>query len=161
MALDVGDRRIGVAVSDPLRLFSIPLVVMDRRGEERDVAAVLELALEHEAAVLIVGLPLLPSGDRGEQARKAEAFARALLRAGAARVELWDESYSTLEAAARRVARGRAARPRPPGGARAAAPLDAEAAAVILEEWLRAHEEAPAEAAPDVGAVGGGDAGGS
>lgn len=138
LALDVGDRRIGVAVSDPLRILARPVTTIQRRAAA-DVQAVVDLIAEWDVAQLVVGLPLLPSGDRGEQARAVEAFVRRLEAAVAIPIVLWDESYTTETAAERLRARGVAARA-------AKALIDAEAAAVILEEWLRAHAE-PVEAA--------------
>ena len=94
--------------------------------------AVVELIREMEAARLIVGLPLLPSGDRGEQAAAVEAFVASLRPLLAIPIEMWDESYSTLGAEARMAERGT-------DRARSRTGIDAEAAAVILEEWMREH----------------------
>ena len=134
LALDVGDRRIGLAVSDPLALFARPLKTLQRSDEAADVAEIMAVVRDEAVTHVVVGHPLLPSGDRGEQALAVESFmdrlAPALAVAGVG-WSYWDESYTTLTAQERR--RERAARPRTsdPG-------LDAEAAAVILEEWLRA-----------------------
>jgi len=125
MALDVGDRRIGVAVSDPLGITTRPV---------GDVAVVMAAVREWEPARVVVGDPRLPSGDRGEQAEATDAFVTLLapeLAALGIGIERWDESYTTETALARLRARGVDAR-------RAKALVDAEAAAVILEEWLRA-----------------------
>jgi putative Holliday junction resolvase len=133
-ALDVGDRRIGVAVSDPLRLFARPVGIIRRSDLDSDVACVRDCLRREEAVAVVVGLPLLPSGDRGEQAVKVEKFAGALAGVLGIPIDMWDESYTTLEAELRQRERGRR-RDR-----RAAPALDAQAAAVILEEWLRVHE---------------------
>jgi putative Holliday junction resolvase len=147
LALDIGDRRIGLAVSDPLRLFARPLATLERRGPAADLAEI-ERTLEREAiAFVVVGHPRLPSGDRGEQARSAEAFMAELSPRLAARGldwVWWDESYTTVTAQARRRERGAAAH----RGRGADPGLDAEAAAVILEEWLAAQAEPPAAADP-------------
>jgi putative Holliday junction resolvase len=89
---------------------------------------------QEEAVGVVVGLPLLPSGDRGEQAIKVEAFLQALRAALTIPVDLWDESFTTLEAERRRRVRGGRR------DKRTDLAIDAHAAAVILEEWLRAHE---------------------
>jgi putative Holliday junction resolvase len=135
LALDVGDRRVGVAVTDPLRLIATPLDVVERRTDDDALAAIVRLAREAQAVAVVVGLPLLPSGDRGEQAVKVEAFAAVLADRLGLPLGYWDESYTTLEAASRR--RSRSA----PGRRQRSDPLDAEAAAVILEEWLAAHRQ--------------------
>lgn len=133
LALDVGDRRIGVAVCDPLRLIATPLSVIHRAGLERDREAVRLCALQQEAVAVVVGLPLLPSGDRGEQAIKVETFVDEVVSQLGLPVVTWDESYTTLEAE-----RLRRERPGRSSGRRSRIGIDADAAAVILEEWLRA-----------------------
>lgn len=142
--MDVGGRRIGVAVTDPLRVLARPLTTIRRRSRAADVSAVADLISEWQARLLVVGLPLLPSGDRGDQARAVEAFVAQLKAAISIPVELWDESFTTLEAAARlRDAGHKPDRDREAERAR----LDAVAAAVILEEWLRAHQSGAADSA--------------
>jgi putative Holliday junction resolvase len=122
LALDVGNRRTGVAISDALRITARPLLTLERSDPHADVVAIADLVADHQITAIVVGHPLLPSGDRGEQALLVEAFAAALTAELEVPVVLWDESYTT-QAAAERVGRG-------------AANLDAAAAAVILEEWL-------------------------
>ena len=132
LALDVGNRRVGVAASDPLGLLARPLVTLGRTDEAGDLAAIVALVVREDACHVVVGLPLLPSGDRGEQAERVEAFMARLgpaLETAGVSWSWWDESYTTLAAEDRRRERG--ARP-----GRGQASLDAEAAAVILEEWL-------------------------
>ena len=138
MALDVGDRRIGVAVSDPLRLFARPLATLERRGEASDIAALAELVEAWSVQLVLVGLPLLPSGDEGEQAAKTLAFADTLGAALDTPVLMHDEAYSTVDAVELRRQRGGRSGKRDPG-------IDADAAAVILESWLR---ERPTESIP-------------
>jgi putative holliday junction resolvase len=132
MALDVGNRRIGVAVTDPLGLFARPVTTLMRTRPEADRALIAGLVREWSVERLVVGLPLLPSGDRGKQAESAEAFAADLARAIDVPIDLWDESYTTLAASARLRERGVDLR-------RDRSALDATAAAVILEEWLGAR----------------------
>jgi len=132
MALDVGLRRIGVAVTDPLGILARPLLAVDRTSPAADAAAIAALAVEWEAVRLVVGLPLLPSGDRGEQARNVEELVEVLRAATDVPIEMWDESGTTVTATERLDMRGRL---RDEEKAR----LDAAAAAVILEEWLEAR----------------------
>jgi len=154
MAVDHGFRRVGVAVSDPLGLFARPLVTLDVRRTGDVAAEVARLAREHAVRVVVVGLPLLPSGDHGPQAEAATAFAAAVTAALAnidheAQVGCFDESHTTAGAAALAAASGRQPR----------AGSDAAAAALILEEWLQAREsEGRARAAgPQMNDVGAAD----
>ena len=74
LGLDVGDRRIGVALSDPLGLTAQRLTVVTRHELTRDVDAVAALANEHEVEAVVVGLPLTLQGQRGEQVNHVMAF---------------------------------------------------------------------------------------
>ncbi len=134
LALDVGERRVGVAVSDPLGLWARPLTVISRRSKQQDYATIAELAREHEAARIVVGHPLSLSGQVGPQARRVERYAAGLAEHLTIPVVLWDERLSTAEAErllhesgeSSREFRGR---------------VDAVAAAVILQSYIDAVEE--------------------
>jgi putative holliday junction resolvase len=128
MALDYGSRRIGVAISDELGTLASPVTVLRRSTRARDLQAVRVLVEQFHPRELLVGLPLLPSGDPGPQARQSELFADFLRREIGLPVGLWNESYSTVEAWRRRQDLGR--RRADP------APIDAEAAAVFLQDYL-------------------------
>lgn len=132
MAWDVGDRRIGVAVTDPLCLFARPLETVDRAVEKDFRARLCELCREYDVVQLVVGLPLLPSGDRGEQAESVDRFLHQIRPMVDVPIDLWDESYTTVEAKGRMRSAGRGA-----DGDKGR--VDAVAAAVILEEWLAEH----------------------
>ncbi len=144
LALDVGDRRIGVAVTDPLRVLARPLTTIQRQRAIEGVRAVADLVAEWDVVRIIVGHPLLPSGDRGDQARSVEAFVGRLRAHVDVPIDLWDESYTTEAAATRLRSRGLDARA-------AKAHIDSEAAAVILEEWMREHAGDSSPLAPDGG----------
>ena len=129
LALDVGDRRIGVASCDPTGTLASPLTTIERRDEASDIEAVLALASEHEAAEIVVGMPLSMSGGRGPQARRVEAFTRALASLLTIPVQVVDERLSSVQA--ERLMRESGRRPstnRPL--------VDAAAAAVILQAYL-------------------------
>ena len=128
LGLDPGERRIGVALSDELGCLASPLTVLERRSRATDLAAVAELVRTHGVTEVVVGHPKTLRGDVGPQARRAERFAGALGRAVGVPVRLWDERYSTVEAA-ERLARGKRPRGRRPHP-------DAAAAAVILQNYL-------------------------
>lgn len=98
MALDVGSRTIGVAVSDPLGWTGQGVTVIRRRNREYDLAEVLRLVGEWDVSELVVGLPLSLDGSRGPQAQKVEAFATRLAEASGLPVRLQDERLSTRQA---------------------------------------------------------------
>jgi putative Holliday junction resolvase len=137
LALDHGERRIGVALSDELGILATPLCILQRRAPDR-IAAVAELVQEHGVVEILVGFPRTLRGEVGPQARRVARFVDDLRRAVDAPVRLWDEGYSTAEA------RDRLGATRKPSGgrrARAGRPVqevhvDAVAAAVILQEYL-------------------------
>jgi putative Holliday junction resolvase len=128
LGLDVGDRRIGVAVSDPTGLLATPIEIYSRRGGVDDVDHIVALRDELEAQRVVVGLPKNMNGTEGPQAEKTREFAEALAAAGMP-VILWDERLSTVEAT-RRMDERRGRRRKGPSR------VDAEAAAVILETYL-------------------------
>jgi len=134
LALDVGERRIGLALSDPSGLLATPLATIQRTQEPADVDEVLRLAEEHDVEKMVVGLPLELSGRRGPQAGRVMAFARALIGRTELPVETVDERYSTVEA--ERRLRDSGVEP-----SKDRARLDAAAAAVILESYLDARRE--------------------
>ena len=129
MGLDVGDRRIGVALSDAIGILASPFGIVERADGEADVAEILEIARRHEVAVIVVGMPHTMGGTIGPQARKVQAFAEAMQRATDIPVEFRDERLSTVTAK-RLVGRRRDRRGREKGR------YDEAAAAVILQNYL-------------------------
>jgi len=129
MALDIGDRRIGVALSDPGQVLARGLQVLHCRSRERDMAVIASLAKEHEVEKIVVGYPRRLDGTVGEQARKVEAYAAELQEVVKIPVILWDERLSTIRAQRAMIEAGRKRRERKER-------LDAVAAAVILQDYL-------------------------
>ena len=129
LALDVGDRRIGVAACDPTGTLASPVTTIERSDEASDIEAVLGLASERGAAEIVVGMPLSMSGARGRQARKVEAFTRALASAASVPVNVIDERLSSAQA--ERLMREAGRRP-----SVNRALVDAAAATVILQAYL-------------------------
>lgn len=123
IALDHGEARCGVAVSDPTGQLVTPLPVIERPDSRRGLQRVASVVRERDADVIVVGLPLTLAGEEGEQARAAREFADKLSKAVDARVELHDERLTTRMASRT-------------GGS---ADPDSIAAAHILESWLQAH----------------------
>ncbi|MFM8944189.1 MAG: Holliday junction resolvase RuvX, partial [Actinomycetota bacterium] len=97
LGLDLGDARIGVAISDPERRLALPLGTV-HTGAPADLRAIAALVEEHGVTLVVVGHPLLLSGEAGERAHHAERFAEALRGALAIEVVLQDERLSTREA---------------------------------------------------------------
>jgi len=131
LGLDLGDARIGVAVSDDERRLSVPLGTV-ATGAPADIRSIAVLVEEHAATLVVVGLPLSMSGARGPAAHKAEAFAGALVDVLPVPVELQDERLSTVEAE-------RGLRDAGVSGPDRRRVVDRSAAAVILQAWLDAH----------------------
>jgi putative Holliday junction resolvase len=98
MALDVGDSRIGVALSDPTEMLASPLVIIKRLNEASDIQGIVKLANEHGAGKLLVGLPLSLSGGTGMQAEKVQTFVEKLRASLSISIELVDERFSTVTA---------------------------------------------------------------
>lgn len=131
LALDVGKRRIGVAVSDPLGVTARPHSTLQReRGVYDRIAA---LAREMEVGCLVIGLPVHLDGREGEQAKDVRKFADRLREAlGSVEMVFWDERLSTVEAEQRLADRYGDWRKRK-------ARVDSFAAAGILQEYLNSR----------------------
>ena len=89
--MDVGDRRIGVALSDPLGFMATPLTTIQRTSLKNDIAEVVRLAGENDAGNIIVGLPVSLSGEEGPQAKSVQAFIRQLSGGCSIPIMTWDE----------------------------------------------------------------------
>lgn len=126
LALDIGERRIGIAVSDS-GILARPHSVLQRRSKQEDFARLRQLIAELNIERVIVGLPYSLSGYEqiGPQGRRIRRYAEALAKTLTIPIEYFDESYSTLEAKAFLSSAGQKK-----------VPLDAAAAAVILQNYL-------------------------
>ena len=98
LGLDVGARRIGVAVSDPLGVTAQGIATLHRRNRRYDLRELGKLLAEYEVSEIVVGNPLRMSGESGAQAEKMAGFAAQLEQAFSIPVRLWDERLSTAEA---------------------------------------------------------------
>jgi len=98
LALDVGARRIGLAISDPLGITAQGLETLHRTNKRTDLAHLQSLIVEYRVAEIVVGYPLKMSGRAGAQAEKVSAFAEELRRRFGLPVYLWDERLSSAEA---------------------------------------------------------------
>lgn len=98
MGLDVGDKRIGVALSDPLGWTAQGHSVLQRSSPSRDFDYLSQLCTEWQVEKIVVGLPLNMNGSIGPRAELVKGFAAELSRATGLVVELWDERLSTRSA---------------------------------------------------------------
>lgn len=136
LGLDVGDRIIGVALSDSLGLTAQRLARLARKDEAADVDAVAVLVARHGVDTLVVGLPLMMSGKSGTQAAKVRAFAAALTRKLGLPVEFVDERLTTVAGTRALLETNTSRRKRKQV-------IDQVAAQLILQQYLdRARESA-------------------
>jgi len=98
LALDVGTRRIGVAVSDELGLTAQGLETLERRNNREDYAALSRVAAQRQVSMILVGNPVNMSGTEGRQAESVRQFAEALSAHSGLPVKMWDERLTTAEA---------------------------------------------------------------
>ncbi|MFN8471419.1 MAG: Holliday junction resolvase RuvX [Anaerolineae bacterium] len=129
LALDVGNKRIGVAASDPLRLLARSLTTIERRSTSQAIDEIIRLVRAHAPVAVLVGLPRNMDGSLGSQAKSVLLFARRLQAQILEPVLLWDERLSTVQAS--EILSSQGVRAREQKGR-----LDAVAAAVILQEFM-------------------------
>jgi putative Holliday junction resolvase len=98
LAIDVGSKRIGVAISDPGESFALPLTVVEHTNLRADIEKIVELAREHRAQDVVVGDPLTLSGDRGIAAERIDHFVAALARRFSGTIHRIDERLTTAQA---------------------------------------------------------------
>jgi putative Holliday junction resolvase len=129
LALDVGERRIGLAVSDPSETFSLPLEVLERTAIREDVHHIVAIATERGAEVIVVGDPVRLGGERGLASEKIDRFVAELQRAWKGRIERVDERLTTAQATRSLIAADVSRKKRK-------AVVDKLAAALILDTYL-------------------------
>jgi putative Holliday junction resolvase len=127
LALDIGDKRIGVAISDESHLLARPLTTITRTSKREDFAKIARLIAEQGVERLIVGRPWTRRGEEGHQAQRVRRYVEALSEVVRVSIEFQDERYTSLEAEEKL---GVKRRPRAKGE------IDAAAAAIILQDYL-------------------------
>jgi putative Holliday junction resolvase len=137
LGLDVGDVRIGVALSDETATLATGLDTLVRRGPRQDVKAVAGLARRHEAAEVVVGLPRRLDGSLGPQAEKVTAFIEELGRSVRVPVVAWDERFTTVIAERTLAEAGASRKVRK-------ASVDKVSAVLILQSYLDSRKTADA-----------------
>jgi putative Holliday junction resolvase len=129
--MDVGARRIGLAISDPLAITAQGLDTIHRQNKKRDLAQLELVIREHDVAEIVMGLPLRMSGTEGIQAEKMQAFAEEIRRRFKVPVHLWDERLTSAQA-------NRLLRETDMSIKRRGAVVDQMAAVLILQSWMDA-----------------------
>ena len=129
LALDLGEKRIGIALSDEIRMIARSLEVLERGSRLADFERIGQIVDEQDVTLLVVGLPLLASGEEGEKASWVRDYAGDLQGKLGLSIQFWDESYTTVRAEASLRERG-------VHGRRRRQRVDAVAAAFILQSFL-------------------------
>ena len=129
LGLDIGDRRIGVALSDPEGILASPLTIINCKDDVADVEAITDIISQQQVRKVIVGLPRSMDGSLGKQAEKVKAFTQKLCSHTEASVEFRDERLTTVSA--KRLMRGAHTKK-----TKSKARYDAIAAALILQGYL-------------------------
>ncbi len=134
IGLDVGAKRIGVAISDGLGITAQPLTVVNRKNPETDIEKICKIVCKHKVSLVVCGLPLRLDGEHGKQADAVKAFVDALTPRAGVPVVQWDERLSTvsaeramLEGSVRRRKRRRV--------------IDRVAAQIILQHYLDSNQD--------------------
>ena len=138
LAVDHGEKRIGVAISDPSDTIARPLAILRHVSRDADARRVFEIAREHRVTAIVIGESTDEEGVPNLAGRRAHRFAGALRSMCDLAIVLWDESLSTQDARLRRLQAGASRR-------RRAAQIDAAAAAIILQSYLEARRQGHAE----------------
>jgi len=129
LGLDVGERRIGIAVADERVRVALPVTVVERSDLPVDLDGIARLVQEQGAEAVVIGLPISLNGTLGPQAQAVKAFGQELSARLSLPIEYWDERLSTVEAERRLASAGRR-------GPKARARRDAAAAAIVLQGYL-------------------------
>ena len=132
LGLDVGERRIGVAVADESVRVALPVAVLERRELPADLDAIARLVQEQGAEAVVIGLPISLNGSLGPQAQAVKAFGQEVSDRLSLPIEYWDERLSSVEAQRRLASAGHR-------GRKAKAKRDAAAAAIVLQSYLDAQ----------------------
>jgi putative Holliday junction resolvase len=132
LGLDVGSKRIGLAISDPLGITAQGLETLHRQNKRFDFAQLEQVIRQHRVAEIVIGLPLRMTGAEGIQAEKMQAFAEEIRRRFRLPVHLWDERLSSAQA-------NRLLRETDMSIKRRGEVVDQMAAVLILQSWMDAR----------------------
>ena len=129
LGLDIGDKRIGVALSDPGGILASPFTIIDCKDERLDIEVILDIVRQHQVEQIIVGLPRSMDGSIGQQAEKVKAFVQELGSHTDIQIEFRDERLTTVSAK-------RLMQPAKRKKTKKKVRYDAAAAALILQSYL-------------------------
>lgn len=132
MALDLGSKRIGVAISDPTRTIAQSYGVVKRKSREEDFARYQQILAEQQVTLLVVGLPTTSEGEDSDTAVWIRDYIAEFSQQCDVPIQFWDESFTTVKAEESLRQRGKR-------GKKARQQVDAVAAAFILQSYLDAH----------------------
>ncbi len=132
MALDLGSRRVGVAISDPTRTIAQSYGVVKRKSRAEDFARYRQILAEQQVTLLVVGLPTTAEGEDSDTAVWIRDYMTAFSQECDVPIHFWDESFTTVQAEESLRQRGKR-------GKKARQQVDAVAAAFILQSYLDAH----------------------
>lgn len=96
LGLDIGDKRIGVAISDAEEILATPLTTITKDNDEEAIKVILELVSKHGIQCILAGMPYSLDGSVGKQASKVMAFVEILSKSTKADIKTWDERLSTI-----------------------------------------------------------------
>lgn len=133
MSLDLGEKRIGIAISDPARIIASPHMVLNRKSRADDFARYAQLIRDQDVSLIVIGLPITLAGHEGQRSAWVRDYAEALGRDIDTPIVFWDESLTTVAAIEALQAQGRR-------GKKLKDRVDAVAAALILQSYLDANE---------------------
>ena len=132
LGLDVGSKRIGLAISDPLGITAQGLETLHRQNKRLDFSQLEQVIREHRVAEIVIGLPLRMTGGEGIQAEKMQVFAEEIRRRFRLPVHLWDERLTSAQA-------NRLLRETDMSIKRRGEVVDQMAAVLILQSWMDAR----------------------
>ena len=132
LAIDPGEKHIGIAISDPTGTIATPLTVLQHISRPLDASAIADLANQYETGMIVIGKSMDEEGRPTPQSRRADRLAEALQQQCILPVAMWDESFSTQEARQARIEMGTRRKKRH-------GHLDEMAATVILQSYLDAN----------------------
>lgn len=136
MALDLGEKRIGIALSDSTRTIATPHSIINRKSRAHDFAYYARLIDEYQVNLVVVGLPITLGGQEGQRAAWVRDYTTGLSQVIDTPIVFWDESLTTVSATAALHAAGRR-------GKKARDRVDAVAATLILQSYLDAGQGVP------------------
>lgn len=129
MGLDIGDKKIGVSLSDPSRTLASPLTTIIRTSDEQAIAEIIRIIDKHNVIQVIVGMPYSLNGDIGRQARKVLEFKEKIAQSIVADIVMQDERLSSVSADQKLREAGKK-------GSKLKSEMDAAAATIILQSYL-------------------------